>query len=268
MTVLAAALAEELAAVVGAPVTFEVLKDKPGRRRTSRARGPTGTAIVKAYASDRAPVVASRVAALGAGPPEPRVPQLLHLDRAARLVVLSDVVGYPLSVAVACGDLAVCRRAGAALGRWHAAWWGSVPKELRPHTAGRELSLLTERADESSPALRDRVRLSIPAMSAKWPCPTVVHRDLYEEQVIVGELIGLIDLDDAAAGPPELDVGNLVAHLAFLGRRLGRGTERQRDHLLAGYRETGPALDTERLVQCERLSRLRLALIHTQPALL
>ena len=93
-------------------------------------------------------------------------------------------------------------------------------------------------------------------------------RDLYEEQVIVGDRIGLIDLDDAAAGPPELDVGNLLAHLTLLGSRLGGGTEEQRAALLAGYRQTGPALDAERLVQCERLSRFRLALIHARPALL
>ena len=268
MTVLAADLVQELAAVVGEPVTFEVLKDKPGRRCTARARGPAGTAIVKAYASDRAPVVAARVAALAAGPPEPQVPRLLRLHRAARLVVLTDVAGYPLTTAVASRDLAVCRRAGAALGRWHTAWWRTAPKALRRHTAERELSVLTARAEEASPALRRAFGRSIAAMSAEWPCPTVVHRDLYEEQVVVGDRIGLIDLDDAAAGPPELDIGNLLAHVTLLGRRLGRSTVLPRNALLAGYRETGPALDTARLVQCERLSRLRLALIHAQAALL
>jgi hypothetical protein len=34
-----------------------------------------------------------------------------------------------------------------------------------------------------------------------------VHRDLYEEQVLLGERVALIDLDDAALGPPELDIG-------------------------------------------------------------
>ena len=43
-----------------------------------------------------------------------------------------------------------------------------------------------------------------------------MHRDLYEEQLLAGERIGLIDLDDAALGPPELDLGNLLGHVELL----------------------------------------------------
>ncbi|MDP8970039.1 MAG: hypothetical protein M3N52_06015, partial [Actinomycetota bacterium] len=53
-----------LARVLGQSVSVEVLKDKPGRRRSVRACGPLVIAVAKAYASARAPVVAARVAAL------------------------------------------------------------------------------------------------------------------------------------------------------------------------------------------------------------
>ena len=41
---------------------------------------------------------------------------------------------------------------------------------------------------------------------------------------MVGERIGLIDLDDSALGPPELDLGNLLGHLLLLERRSGAAT--------------------------------------------
>ena len=47
--------------IVGAPLELEEVKAKRGRRRTVRAVGPRRRAIVKAYRSERAPVVAARV---------------------------------------------------------------------------------------------------------------------------------------------------------------------------------------------------------------
>jgi hypothetical protein len=64
--------------IVGAPLVLEELKRKPGRRRTMRAVGSRRRAIVKAYRSQRAPVVAARLRALAAGPAEPEVPEVLR----------------------------------------------------------------------------------------------------------------------------------------------------------------------------------------------
>lgn len=239
------------ATVVGAPVTIEVLKDKPGRRRTMRASGPAGTAIVKTYASDRAATVAERVAALAEGPREPRIPAVLHLDAGRRLVVLSDVEGIPLRVAVLERDEGACRAAGAAIAVWHRAWERRRP-DLRAHTVEHELAVLAGRGES---AVATRLR-------RPWPCGTVVHRDLYEEQILTGPAIGLIDLDDAHLGPPELDVGNLLAHLALLCRRTGVDTRPAASEFLSGYALGGGVLDRERLAQCEELTRLRLARIH------
>jgi hypothetical protein len=240
-------------AVIGGPLTVEVLKDKPGRRRTMRASGPAGTVIVKAYASDRATTVAARLGALGRGPREPVVPRVLHVDAPRRLVILSDVPGTPLRVAVLGGDLETCRRAGAALAGWHLAWTGRPAPPLRAHTIDRELAALVERgAPVGDGPLTD-----------PWPCTTVVHRDLYEEQLLTGPVIGLIDLDDAHLGPPELDLGNLFAHLALLDTRYGSTAgARAAEALLGGYTAAGGAPHEGRLNQCEALSRLRLERIH------
>jgi len=256
------------AAVVGEPAEISVLKDKPGRRRTSLVRGPTGTVVVKAYASNRALAVARRIAALASGPPEPEIPRVLVLNERRRTLVLSHVPGAPLTDALAGGDLRTVKRAGEAIGGWHSYWWGRVPAGLSPHPAERELSILRRKAEETESSVGSLVLRQLAAPQPPWPCPTVVHRDLYDTQVVVGERVGLIDLDDAACGPPELDVGNLLAHLTLLGLRLGRPLSAEREGFLRGYLGTGPDLERGRLDRCETLSLLRLACIHREPALL
>ena len=83
--------------LLGAPVELEMLKEKPGRRATMRARGSRRSAIVKVYASQRAATVAARIRGLAGGPDEPIVPEVLLLDEALHLVVLSEVPGVPLT---------------------------------------------------------------------------------------------------------------------------------------------------------------------------
>lgn len=254
MTLVPIGLAAQAAAeLVGPPVIVDLLKDKPGRRRTMRARGPNGTVIVKTYASDRAATVAARIAALAGGPPQPVVPRLLHVDVDQRLVILTDVPGTPLRVAVLGGDFDACRAAGAALGTWHRAWAGREPPPLRPHTVDRELAILDDRG----------AHLVEPGLGQPWPCTTVVHRDLYEEQVLTGPAVGLIDLDDAHLGPPELDLGNLLAHLVLLDIRSASATgAAAAAAILDAYTAAHGAINETRLKQCEHLSRLRLEQIH------
>jgi Ser/Thr protein kinase RdoA (MazF antagonist) len=258
---------ECLADILGPPVVLEELKHKPGRRRTLRARGGRSHAIVKIYASDRAAAVAARVDALSIGPVEPVLPELLHVDPRLHVVVLSEVPGRPLRESLLAGDLDACGRVGAALGSWHSAWLGSAPVGLAPHSAGRELRILLERAGSARPGIAAAVRAAVPEALEGWECRTVVHRDLYEEQVLVGERIGLIDIDDAALGPPELDVGNLVAHMEWLERTAGADLTAGAGAILDGYARTGPALDGQLLDRCRSLSLLRLACLHAEPSL-
>jgi hypothetical protein len=260
---------ELLGPVLGAPVELEVLKDKPGRRTTYRAHGARRTAIVKVYASKRAPTVAGRIAALAAGPDELEVPQVLLCDPEAHLVALSEVPGVPLREALVAGDEATCERAGSALGAWHRSWLGKSPEPLVPHTLERELEILSARIESTPDEVAAPVRAQLPTVAdGAWAPATVVHRDLYEEQIMVAERIGLIDLDDSALGPPELDLGNLLGHLDLLERRSGRDLAAVTAKLLDGYARTGPELDASLLERCRRLTLLRLACIHQDVSLL
>ena len=257
-----------LAGLIGGPVSFEELKHKPGRRLTLRAVGTAGGAIVKLYASDRAATVAARVTALRDGPEEPMVPRVLLCDPARRMVALSYVPGTPLSRAVQAHDAEACGRAGLALGAWHAFWSGRAPRSMKRHTSGREMEGIHSRADALPAGTAERVRRLAHRLMPAWSCPTVVHRDLYEEQVMVGERVGLIDLDDAALGPPELDIGNLLAHLELRGLREGNGFAGAAATLMEGYAASGAVLNPILLDRCRRLSLLRLAGIHREPELL
>ena len=256
-----------LTPLLGAGVELEVLKDKPGRRRTSRATGPHGSAVVKVYASSRAPVVAARLAALEQGPDEPLLPRVLLCDPERHTVVISEVPGDPFATSVLAGDLRVAERVGRALARWHREHRARPPIGLRQHTAEREGALLLERAAAAPPAIQEAVRARAPELLHPWDCDTVVHRDLYEEQVVVGPLVGLVDLDDAAVGPAELDMGNLAAHLALFGSRHAVATEPVLTALLGAYRGEAP-LDDQLFDRCRRLTLLRLACLHADPGLL
>jgi Ser/Thr protein kinase RdoA (MazF antagonist) len=259
---------ELLEPLLGTPVVLEELKHKPGRRTTSRAVGPKRRAIVKVYASERAPIVAGRLGALAAGPPEPVVPEVLLCDTEAHLVALSEVPGAPLREALLGGDLDTCARAGEVIGGWHRAWLGRSPDALVPHAVERELEILRARIEGASADVAAAVRAVLRDVAATtWEHPTVVHRDLYEEQIMVGERIGLIDLDDAALGPPELDVGNLLAHIDFLAIRAEIDMTAATEALMDGYRRTGPTVDLGLLARCRALALLRLACIHENRSL-
>jgi hypothetical protein len=253
--------------IVGAPVELETLRDEPGRWRELRASGPVRTAIVKLYSGELVESVAARVAAVSGGPPEVAFPRVVLTDPALDMVVLSEVTGDPLTGHLLAGDAAACRCAGAAVGLWHRAWAGSTPRPLHPHGVERELKTLDRHAQAASPELAAMVRRAAANLGEPWDCTTVVHRDLSDEHILVGERIGLIDLDHAALGPPELDAGTLMAHVDLLSLRSGRDLAPMNDEFRLGYEGFDEPLDEALLDRCRRLARLRLACIHDEPRL-
>jgi hypothetical protein len=257
----------QLEQIVGSPVELEQLSNRPGRGRTLRANGPVRTAIVQLYASNRATTVADRVGALGAVPPGVAVPRLLLSDPVLHMVVVSEVPGEPLTGAILEGDIRACRCAGAAIGSWHRSWSGRAPAPLRPHGADRELAMLHKCADAVAPSLAHAVRRAAEGLGDPWTCSTVVHRDMTDARILMGERVGLIGLDYAALGPPELDIGNLLAHVDLLSLRLGRDLAEMREEIVLGYGGFGGNLDDELLDRCRRLARLRLACVHAEPRL-
>jgi Phosphotransferase enzyme family len=253
--------------IVGSPVELEQIAHTPGRRRTLRASGPKRTAIVRLFASRRAATVAARTDALASGPPGVAVPRLLLSDPVLHMVVVSELEGDPLTASILDGDAAACRCAGAAIGTWHRAWKGRAPEPLRPHGVDRELAILHRCADLAVPHVAEAVRRAAADLTEPWAATTVVHRNLTDEQILMGERVGLIGLDYAALGPPELDVGYLLAHVDLLSLRSGRDLEPMRQELVLGYEGFEEALDEELLDRCRRLARLRLACIHAEPRL-
>ena len=244
------------------PVRLEVLKDKPGRRRTWRATGPRGAAIVKTYTSDRAATVATRLAALSDDTSPVTTPRVLDVDPERRIVVLTEVPGRPWHDAII-ADADTCHTVGAALAAWHRHWYRRPPASLTAHTADAELTAIHRQAARSTDAASAAVVTQAAELAAPWPSTTVVHRDLYEDQIVLDDhRVGLIDLDDAATGPPELDVGNVLGHLDLLGLRHGEHLARRAEGaFLHGYRVVAD-LDEGLLARCRRLTRLRLACIH------
>jgi Ser/Thr protein kinase RdoA (MazF antagonist) len=251
---------------VGEPAVVEELKHKPGRRLTLRARGPRRSLIVKLYRSSRAGLVADRIRALAGGPNELELPEVVAVDSGARALLLSDVPGVPLREAVLAEDAARCRRVGSALAAWHEAWAGTSPEPLREHSIELELEVLLEHAARASREIGLRLAAALPELREAWSPVTVVHRDLYEEQILIDERVGLIDLDDAALGPPELDIGNLLAHLDLLELRSGHRHDSASNALLDGY-AAETRLDPSLLDRCRTLARFRLACIHDEPRL-
>ncbi len=73
----------------------------------------------------------------------------------------------------------------------------------------------------------------------------LIHRDFYFDQVLVTkEGVGLLDWDLATMGPPELDIGNYLAHLDEYGLRSNAYAEycqASAEEFLSGYRARRPA---------------------------
>lgn len=90
---------------------------------------------------------------------------------------------------------------------------------------------------------------------------SILHRDLHPGQIIVaGQGTGFLDLDEMARGEPELDLGNLLAHLILedlqTGGRVARAPAWQ-EVVLTSY---GPRPDgSGRLAVYQAASLLRLA---------
>lgn len=93
---------------------------------------------------------------------------------------------------------------------------------------------------------------------------TIIHRDFYFDQVLSSrDGIALLDFDLATMGPPELDVGNYLAHLDELAMRnhMEQDCCRAGEAFLAGYVERRPWLQHSNVEIWRYLSLARLVAI-------
>ncbi len=163
--------------------------------------------------------------------------------------------------AITCGTPTppeIHRQVGRSLCAFH-----RCPIELEScHQVEDELQLLwrlyndveTRHPDWAEDLLGVRERcLLIAAQLPKRP-PRLIHRDFYFDQVLaLPEGIAMLDLDLATMGPPELDVGNYLAHLDEYAVRFperNADSEKASQHFLEGYLE-GSRVDVKE-VECWR----------------
>jgi len=119
----------------------------------------------------------------------------------------------------------VARAVGEALARLHRT---APPGDLGLHDASAELEvtqgwldhaatygLLDAALTDSGPTLRAHLE-RLRTFAAEPGCgPTLIHRDLHDKQVVVGDgdAVGMLDFDLATTGEAALDLANLLVHL-------------------------------------------------------
>lgn len=116
------------------------------------------------------------------------------------------------------GGIEYARRIAAAAHKLHQV----SPSTERSHNMADELRILHERLPavvEQFGQWRERIQRVLHACnrlgaSLADPQPCGIHRDFYQDQVIVhGERLFLIDFDLYCNGDPALDIGNFIAHI-------------------------------------------------------
>jgi aminoglycoside phosphotransferase (APT) family kinase protein len=261
-----------------------LVHERPGRRRTYRVdvriRVPDGgteeqTWYAKAYATSKGARSFRKLVAIAcAARYGVRVPEPLGYSEKDRLVV-TKAVPHPCLETLLGGSraesAAVLERLGDALTGLHEI--GTVPESVfGTHGPGDERVVLAnarKRADAApfDAALRHRFHVTqehtmglvpdLPPASRR-----LLHRDLHPGQILLlDDTIVLLDTDEAAFGEPELDVGNLAAHLRMSALRASAGADRGTgwvEALESGYRRRAD-LRADRLAAYTASTLLRLA---------
>jgi aminoglycoside phosphotransferase (APT) family kinase protein len=240
---------------------------RPGRRAAWRDK-ETGHAIKALRPSKLAKIVdrATRVQVLrGMGAPLVPAP-FISMD--TDLGLMSH--GWVEGIAPSLGQTAVWKQVGEGL----AVLQESVPIDGLP-----EHEVISELAVIEALGMRQVLAgLQLPIgvetvhadLTDRMPQPgpqVAVHRDLHDDQLIVGldGTVALIDWDLLAKGDREVDLANLGVHLilrAWQGRGSHRDAWEARKAVLDGYASKGGQLSLDTLDFYERATALRLVMIY------
>ncbi|OLC54920.1 MAG: hypothetical protein AUH92_03200 [Acidobacteria bacterium 13_1_40CM_4_69_4] len=254
----------------------EILRYRPARRCTLRLRfgGPADRCVyVKVCRPGRAERIARDLESLRAlGPwPDLRVPPVLALVPEEGIVILGELAGAGLDERLA--EVADPGRevveAARAIARLH-----SLPLSCaRTWTAADEMAVLRTRrpflhgrvdlAREGVEEVYRRIAVGAALLDALPRAP--LHRDLHPQQILLdGSSGGLVDFDEMAGGPAEIDLGNLLAHLDLYAVYLPAGAARIEEAargLVAAY-ERRRALHLPALMIARAASLIRLACLY------
>jgi len=267
----------------------EIVKEKPERRRTLRYRvvagrvrgGDVGAArevtwYAKHYRGSRGKRVFSLLRSLQSLAPDVLTPDPIGYSPKLRLLVMGALEGSTFSEALedSAGIGASVSQAGRALARIHKSGTLRHPDYLTAHGPREEIGVLelAQRLASNSPGFPGPAGAFLELCSAvegelAQEAPlrqALLHRDFHPGQILFSRDsagIGVLDWDDAALGEPELDLGNLEAHL-FLDDLQRRGSIESAPSLAgalqAGYLAQGEISFT-RLATYRRAALLRLA---------
>lgn len=240
--------------------SIDIVSQRPGRRMTLRyvvdAQHGTDapgryTLFGKAYSGRRGERVHGLLDAIQDQLPwNLRLPRVIGYYAKRRFLLLAEVSGIPLPEMLARRDASLHLMGfGSALASFHRLDLAVVSAH---HDATAEERVLSRAAGvvEATPfssQLKARFAQAHHATcelleSTPPDRQFLLHRDLHPAQVMVDEnFFALVDLDDAARGEAELDVGNFAAHLLL------------RELQVMGSADTG-ALQVETFSRAYRLS--------------
>jgi aminoglycoside phosphotransferase (APT) family kinase protein len=220
----------------------EVIKHRPGRRlvirytveaRRSGERWRLITVYAKLFRGRKGERLARQLAALRAlAPPELIVAAPLGYSTRWRLLVTEAIDGASLTDLLQLSDAPRhLADAMAGLAALHGIDAGDphAPNDVewRRHDGTAEAAVLADSAVRLAAApfwsqlaprygeliarTQERLAAVAPARASRF-----IHRDLYPDQMLLVQgRLGLLDLDELALGEPELDLGNLIAHLSL-----------------------------------------------------
>jgi aminoglycoside phosphotransferase (APT) family kinase protein len=264
-----------------------MVTEKPERRRTLRYRVVAGrvrgagvgavrevTWYAKQYRGSRGKRVFSLLRSLQSLAPDVLTPEPIGYSPKLRLLVMGALEGSTFSEALedSAGIEAGVRRTGRALALIHKSETLRHADYLSAHGPREEIGVLevARRLASNSPGFLGSAGAFMDLCSAveeelaqvRQLGQAFLHRDFHPGQILFSRAgIGVLDWDDAALGEPELDLGNLEAHL-FLDDLQRRGSigaaPRLADALRAGYLALGDISFTH-LATYRRAALLRLA---------
>jgi len=224
------------------PASTALVAYAPEKSATVACLGADGAPV--AYAKTHAPdsgvadaAIQAALAEQAAGDAVPlRLPGVLGHSDAARTLVVEPLAGAPVT------DPAGFRAFGAGLAALHEL---DPPAGLptfarfQPERIGRAARSI----ERARPDVGGAAHALAAALLARLPRDDdvcVLHGDVHPKNALLGdEGIGLIDLDQVAAGPSAADLGSALAGLEY--RRLAEGADDDSSAaLLAGYATVRP----------------------------
>ncbi|MEE8154904.1 MAG: phosphotransferase [Phycisphaerales bacterium] len=248
-----------------------LLSHRPERRAVVRLEGSPDRRFAKVVRPSRVRAVSNVARDLSTSPDRPfTVPEVIEVDERQGVVIFSALAGIGLDALFSDRERLVpaARATGGAL-RW---LHDKAPRPQKTHNAQAEIGVLQKwltRVEAFALTRCDRLHEAaakvFKALNADACHLTMIHRDFYEKQIVIGSdgQVGILDFDTAAAGEPALDVANLFAHLelrVLQGRCSLSSASQATDALLEGYDPRSEVL--ARLPAYRDASRLRLACVY------